>query len=169
LRLGALDEDAQAADLLQELIGVQEPIGRGIAAATRVAVGRAAFDSANAERLAGGGEPIILVRPDTNTADVSAFSLSQGIVTAVGGRTAHAALVARQMGKPCMVGCMGLDIDAVRRNTRLAGSVVNEGDWLSIDGGTGMIFLGRGKIAIDRPEAELAQIERWRNQTLART
>ena len=80
-------------------------------------------------------------------------------------RTAHAALVARQMGKPCVVGCTGLSVDAMRRNAELAGAVINEGDWLSIDGGSGAIYLGRGNIAIDRPEAELAQIKRWQNQS----
>jgi pyruvate,orthophosphate dikinase len=105
------------------------------------------------------------VRPETSTADVAGFALAEGIVTAIGGRTAHAALVARQMGKPCVVGCTGLSVDAMRRNAELAGAVINEGDWLSIDGGSGAIYLGRGNIAIDRPEAELAQIKRWQNQS----
>jgi pyruvate,orthophosphate dikinase len=107
------------------------------------------------------------LRPETSTADVAGFALSEGIVTAIGGRTAHAALVARQMGKPCIVGCAGLSIDTASHNALLAGAAIKEGDWLSIDGGSGAIYLGRGNIAVDRPEAELAQIKRWRNQLLA--
>jgi pyruvate,orthophosphate dikinase len=152
----------------KRLVEVHEAAGHGIGAAEGVAVGRAAFDSGSAERLAASGEPIILVRPETSTADVAGFALADGIVTAIGGRTAHAALVARQMGKPCVVGCTGLSIDAVRHNARLSGTAIGEGDWLSIDGGSGAIYLGRGQVAVERPEAELAQIRRWRNQSLAR-
>jgi pyruvate,orthophosphate dikinase len=93
---------------------------------------------------------------------VEGFAVSEGIVTAIGGRTAHAALVARQMGKPCIVGCAGLTIDVENRQAQLLGTGIKEGDWLSIDGAAGTIYLQRCNIAIDRPEAELAEIERWR-------
>ncbi len=149
----------------RRLVDVGRAVGRGTAAAGGVAVGRAAFDSESAERLAAGGEPVILVRPDTTTTDVAGFAVSAGIVTAIGGRTAHAALVAREMGKPCIVGCADLSVDTSRRTARLAKTPINEGDWLSIDGGSGAIFLGRGNIVVDRPEAELAQIKRWRDQS----
>ncbi len=152
----------------KRLVDVHEAVGHGIGAAEGVAVGRAVFDSGSAERLATSGEPTILVRPETSTADVAGFALAEGIVTAVGGRTAHAALVARQLAKPCVVGCAGLSVDAVRHHARLAGTAINEGDWLSIDGGSGAIYLGRGNIVVDRPQAELAQIKRWRNQSLER-
>jgi pyruvate,orthophosphate dikinase len=148
----------------KRLTDVQPAVGRGIGAAAGVAVGRAAFDSQTAERLAATGEPIILVRPQTITADVAGFAVSEGIVTAAGGRTAHAALVARQMGKPCIVGCTDLSVDLLSHNACLAGTTIDEGDWLSIDGGSGAIYLGRGNIVVDQPEAELAQIKAWRNQ-----
>ena len=122
---------------------------------------------ASAERLAAGGDPVILVRPDTSTADVAGFAVSAGIVTAVGGRTAHAALVARQMGKPCVVGCAALNVDVASHGARLAGTAIKEGDWLSIDGETGTIYLGRCNVVVERPEAELAEIERWRSKSLA--
>lgn len=153
---GALDR--------RRLIDAGDPVGHGTGASAGVAVGRAAFDSASAERLGAGGEPVILVRPDTSTADVRGFAVSEGIVTAVGGRTAHAALVARQMGKPCIVGCGDLAIDVTGRRARLAGVEIQEGDWLSIDGEQGRIHLGRGTIVVDRPAAELAEVERWRSQ-----
>jgi pyruvate,orthophosphate dikinase len=83
-------------------------------------------------------------------------------VTAVGGRTAHAALVARQMGKPCIVGCPGLVIDAAARRAQFGDATVDESDWISIDGGSGDIHLGRHDIAVERPYAELAEVARWR-------
>src|SRR6516225_3175543 len=106
-RLRGLDLNTLASERLVE---VGEPVGRGTGASAGVAVGRASFDSQDAQRLASAG-PVILVRPDLSTSDVAGFSISEGIVTAVGARTAHAALVARQMGKPCIVGCTGLTID----------------------------------------------------------
>jgi pyruvate,orthophosphate dikinase len=105
---------------------------------------------------------VILVRPDTSTADVSGFAASVGIVTAVGARTAHAALVARQMGKPCIVGCATLKVDAAGHSARLGETAIKEGDWLSIDGEAGAIYLGQRNVVIDRPEEELAEVARWR-------
>jgi len=81
-----------------------EPIATAISASPGVASGRVAFDSAYAKQLAAAGEPVILVRPDTSTEDVAGFAVSTGILTAIGGRTAHAAVVARQLGKVCLVG-----------------------------------------------------------------
>jgi pyruvate,orthophosphate dikinase len=139
-----------------------EPCCSGTGASGGVAVGRAAFDSASAARLAAGGDPVILVRPDTSTADVAGFAASEGIVTAVGGRTAHAALVARQMGKPCVVGCAKLDVDVAAGRAELAGRTIDEGDWLSIDGTKGTIHPGRARLVAERPEAELAEVAKWR-------
>jgi pyruvate,orthophosphate dikinase len=102
------------------------------------------------------------VRRDTSTADVAGFSVSAGIVTAVGGRTAHAALVARQMGKPCVVGCAALQVDASGHGGMLAGHALKQGDWLSIDGEVGAIYHGRGKLVVEKPDAELAEVARWR-------
>ena len=84
----------------------------------------------------------------------------RGIVTAFGGRTAHAALVARQMARPCIVGCRGLSLDLVRRRAWFAGTAVDEGNCLSIDGEAGTVYLGRGQIAVERPAALLAEIGR---------
>jgi len=162
-RLAGLDLDKLAH---QRLVDVQEPAARGTGASAGIAVGRAAFDSSSAERLAASGDPVILVRPDTSTADVAGFAVSAGIVTAIGGRTAHAALVARQMGKPCIVGCAGLNVDVASHCAHLAGTTIKEGDWLSIDGEMGTIYLGQCNVVVDRPEAELAEIERWQTKSL---
>ena len=158
-RLAGLDLGALAQARLGD---TPAPAARGTGASAGIAVGRAAFDSASAARLAANGDPVILVRPDTSTEDVAGFAASAGILTAVGGRTAHAALVARQMGKPCVVGCALLTVDGASRSARLAGAALNEGDWLTIDGGSGAIYLGRCEVAVERPEAELAEIARWR-------
>jgi len=133
----------------------------GTSASAGIAIGRAAFDSQSAARLAASGEPVILMRPDTDTADIAGFTASEGIVTVVGGRTSHAALVARQLGKPCIVGCGELSIDAAQGSAQIRNGAIKEGDWLSIDGEAGTVYLGRGKIVEERPESELAEIARW--------
>jgi len=104
------------------------------------------------------------MRPDTSTADVAGFAVAAGIVTSVGARTAHAALVARQMGKPCIVGCGDLTIDAAAGRAQLKGKTISEGDWITIEGDSGGLYLGRMDTAMTRPEAELAEIESWRAQ-----
>ncbi len=150
----------------QTLADVPEAAAHGTGASAGIAVGRAAFDSASAARWAARGEPVILVRRDTSTADVAGFAVSAGIVTAIGGRTAHAALVARQMGKPSVVGCAGLQIDSAGHDARLAGTAIKEGDWLSIDGEAGTVYRGRAKVVIERPQSDLAEIESWRSKIL---
>ena len=149
------------------LTGLGPPVGRGTGASSGVAVGRAVFDPATAARLAANGDPIILLRPDTSTADIAGFAASSGIVTARGGRTAHAALVARQLDKPCVVGCAELSVDATAHCARLAEAAIKEGEWVSIDGNAGTVYLGRGQVVLNKPEVELAEIERWRRQTAA--
>lgn len=146
----------------KRLVDAPPPAARGTGASAGIAAGRAAFDSDSAQRLAEEGDPVILVRPDTSTADVAGFAVSAGIVTAVGGRTAHAALVARQMGKPCVVGCAELAIDVARRSAQLGARPIKEGDWLTIDGEAGAVYAGRCDVGVDRPGEEIAEIERWR-------
>ena len=138
----------------------------GTGASAGAAVGRIAFDLATAERMSAGGNPVILVRPDTSTADVGGFAVSAGIVTAVGGRTAHAALVARQMAKPCIVGCaeLNFDVQATARGSR--GPQSKRAIGFPSMARQGRFYLGRGQVVADRPEAELAEIERWRTKPL---
>ncbi len=151
------------------LTAVGERVVRGTGASAGIAIGRAAFDPESAVRLAASGDPIILVRNDTSTADVAGFAASVGIVTAVGGRTAHAALVARQLDKPCIVGCAELAVDVDRHCAQFGPKTVREGDWISIDGGRGTIHLGRGQMVVDRPQAQLAEIDRWRAAVQGKT
>jgi len=146
------------------LVSADKPVMAGIGASGGIAVGRAAFDTESAQRLSATGDPVILMRPDTSTADVAGFAVAAGIVTAVGARTAHAALVARQMGKPCIVGCSNMTIDLAADRAQLAGTTISGSDWITIDGDSGNIYLGRCETVVTRPEAELAEIASWRCQ-----
>ncbi len=136
----------------------------GVAASPGVATGRIACDSAAAERLAAAGDPVVLVRPDTSTADIAGFAAAAAILTASGGRTAHAALVARQMGRPCVAGCADLVVDEAARRVWLGGTEAAEGDWLSIDGDGGRVYLGRRDVVGESPEAEIAVWRGWRDE-----
>ena len=107
---------------------------------------------------------MILVRREPSTDDIAGFNAAAGILTMVGGRTSHAAVVARQLGKACLVGCNSLEIDENNRRIRLAGRELSEGDWLSIDGESGEISYGRAEVVFERPEAELAELKRWSGQ-----
>ena len=158
-----------------KLVAADRPAATGIGASGGIAVGRAAFNSDAAKRLGTSGDPVILMRPETSTADVAGFAVAAGIVTAIGARTAHAALVARQMGKPCIVGCALMTIDEAG-SAKIGGTEISEGDWVTIDGDSGNLYLGCLETATTRPEAELAEIARWkaesceaRNSTPART
>jgi pyruvate, orthophosphate dikinase len=140
------------------------PIATAVSAAPGVASGRIAFDSARASALAGAGNPVILVRRETSTDDVAGFAVAAGILTAVGGRTAHAAVVARDLGKVCLVGCRDLSIAAGAASGEIAGHRIAEGDWISLDGESGEISLGQREIIADLPKAELAAIAAWRGR-----
>ncbi len=137
-------------------------IATAISASPGVATGRVAFDSIRAKALAIEKEPVILVRHDTSTDDVVGFAASAGILTAIGGRTAHAAVVARQLGKVCLVGCRDLKINENGYCGEIAGKKIEEGNWISLDGETGEVMLGRLDIVAELPQAELAAIDGWR-------
>jgi len=141
-----------------------EPVASGIAAAPGMASGRAAFDNASAKQLAAEGAPVVLVRREPATEDIEGFAVAKAILTACGGRTAHAAVVARQMGKVCIVGCQGLDLEAAP--ARLGARPLHQGDWISLDGDTGEVTLGRRTI-VTEPPSELAEISAWRSETVA--
>jgi pyruvate,orthophosphate dikinase len=146
------------------LVSACQPAVCGIGASGGIAVGRAAFDSEAAQRLAAGGDPVILMRPDTSTSDVAGFAVAAGIATMVGARTAHAALVARQMGKPCIVGCSDLVVDAAADRARIGSTEISAGNWVTIDGDGGQLYLGRLETMTTRPARELEEIERWRSR-----
>ena len=118
-------------------------LGTGMNASPGAAVGRAVFDSHTAAEWAERGEDVILVRRETNPDDLRGMVAARGILTSRGGKTSHAAVVARGMGRTCVCGAESLDVDVrARRFTCADGTVVSEGDVISIDGTTGDIFAG---------------------------
>ncbi|MFG2043782.1 pyruvate, phosphate dikinase [Dactylosporangium sp. NPDC048998] len=117
-------------------------IGSGIAASPGAAVGAAVFDAHRAAELAGTGTPVILVRRETNPDDLPGMIAAQGILTSRGGKTSHAAVVARGMGKTCVCGADTLDVDVHTGQFTVDGQVVREGDVISIDGSSGAVYLG---------------------------
>ncbi len=125
-----------------DLSGNPTHLATGVNASPGAAVGKAVFDSHRAAELAAKGEPVILVRRETNPDDLPGMIAARGILTSRGGKTSHAAVVARGMGKTAVCGADALDVDVVTRRFTVNGQVVNEGDVISIDGTTGRIYLG---------------------------
>jgi len=122
----------------------------GINAVPGAASGRAVFTAQQAEAWASRGEKVILVRRETSPEDVGGMYVAQGILTATGGKTSHAAVVARGWGKCCIVGAEQLEIDANAKKMSVDGKAVGEGDWITLDGGDGAVYTG--EIALVRPE-----------------
>ncbi len=120
----------------------REHIARGLPASPGAAVGRAAFDSETAVAWAEAGTSVVLVRKETNPDDLEGMIAAEGILTARGGKTSHAAVVARGMGKTCVCGVEELDVDESLRLARVGDLVIQQGDVLSIDGSTGEVFVG---------------------------
>ena len=121
-----------------------KPIASGLAASPGAASGKAVFDADEAERLGKLGQKVILVREETKPEDIHGFFASQGILTSRGGKTSHAAVVARGMGKACVSGCEDLRIDANAREAVIGNNRIKEGDFITIDGSTGESLPGRG-------------------------
>jgi pyruvate,orthophosphate dikinase len=142
-------------------------IAQGLGASPGAASGRAMFDARRAiER--GKTEPVILVRPETNPDDVGGMLASKGILTARGGITSHAAVVARGFGIPCVVGCEAISVDEENAlftvETETGTLTVREGDYISIDGNTGKVYLGNVPTQAPEMGAEMAQLLRWADQ-----
>jgi pyruvate, orthophosphate dikinase len=142
--LGRLDP-AQLDQLLHPMIDPKadyEVVARGLNASPGAATGSIVFDADTAEERGRAGEAVILVRQETSPDDFHGMVEAKGILTAVGGLTSHAAVVARGMGKPCVTACEGLSINHAERKARLRDHDLAEGDVITIDGGTGEVILG---------------------------
>lgn len=151
LRLHAEDLD----QILHKTIDIEaakgfDIIARGIPASPGAASGVAIFDVKAATKIGEGGTKVILVREETKPEDVPAFFSSAGILTSRGGKTSHAAVVARGMGKPCIVGCTDIRIDYFAKKFFADGRTINEGEMITIDGSTGSIY--RGQIPTVEPK-----------------
>jgi pyruvate, orthophosphate dikinase len=125
-------------------------LAEGINAVPGAAVGKAVFTAEAAEQWAAGGEKVILVRRETSPEDVGGMYVAQGILTATGGKTSHAAVVARGWGKCCIVGAEKINIDASAKKMTVGGRTVSEGEWITLDGGDGSVY--SGQIDLIRPE-----------------
>lgn len=125
-------------------------IAKGINASPGAASGQVVFDAETAKARAEKGKKVILVRPETNPDDVPGMLVSQGVLTARGGMTSHAAVVARGIGKPCVAGCGEIEINLNQRRFEAKGVVVKEGDIISVNGGAGEVILG--KVALVPPK-----------------
>ncbi|MCP2604663.1 pyruvate, phosphate dikinase [Candidatus Aminicenantes bacterium AH-873-B07] len=130
------------------------PVAKGLAASPGAATGQVVFTAEDAVKWARENKKIILVRSETSPDDIHGMSVSQGILTAVGGMTSHAAIVGRQMGKPSVVGCNALKINEQQKFFEVNGKRIKEGDWVSIDGTTGEVILAR----ISTKPSEIIQV-----------
>ncbi len=128
-------------------------IAKGMNASPGAAVGKAVFDSYTAVKWSRSGENVILVRRETNPDDLEGMIAAQGILTSRGGKTSHAAVVARGMGKTCVCGAEALDVDTKKRRMTAGSTVVEEGDVISIDGTSGKVYLGE-KSVVPSPVVE---------------
>jgi pyruvate,orthophosphate dikinase len=117
-------------------------LAKGLNASPGAAVGKAVFDADRAQELGRAGERVVLVRPETSPDDVHGLIEAQGVLTARGGMTSHAAVVARGMGKPAVVGAEAVQIDLRERCFSVDGRVIKEGDWIALDGSTGEVYAG---------------------------
>ncbi|HEY8424510.1 MAG TPA: pyruvate, phosphate dikinase [Limnochordales bacterium] len=141
-----------------------EPVAKGLPASPGAAVGQLAFFADDAERMADEGKKVVLIRAETSPEDIGGMYKAQGILTSRGGMTSHAAVVARGMGKPCVVGCGALDIDEKRKVVRINGKELREGDWVTIDGSTGNVYIGQVPLVQPELSGYFATLLEWADE-----
>ena len=136
-------------ELLEQLLhprldpdSTARPIATGLPASPGGASGKCVFDADLAEKLGNGGDQVILVREETRPEDIHGFFAAEGILTSRGGKTSHAAVVARGMGKPCVAGAEGIVVDVTLRRAIVGEHIIHEGDVITLDGSTGEVYLG---------------------------
>jgi len=161
-RLDGLALDRLERQVFHDTAGTM-PVARAVSAGMGAAIGAIAFDPERVAALVAEGRPAILIREDIATEDIAGIAAADGILTSRGGRTSHAAVVARQLGKVCLVGCRSLRIEPDRRSCVIGALRFEEGDDLTLDGDGGRVFAGRVPVARERPEADLAEVAGWRS------
>jgi pyruvate,orthophosphate dikinase len=139
-------------------------VAKGLPASPGAASGIAVFDADRAEKLGRGGQKVILVREETKPEDIHGFFASQGILTSRGGKTSHAAVVARGMGKPCVAGAEGIHVDVKLRQAIVGDSVFREGEMITIDGSSGKVYLGEAPMIEAEFTAELVTLLQWADE-----
>ncbi|MHB8483538.1 MAG: pyruvate, phosphate dikinase [Nitrospiria bacterium] len=140
-------------------------ITKGLPASPGAAVGKITFTAEESERMAELGEKVILVRTETSPEDIGGMHAAQGILTARGGMTSHAAVVARGMGKCCVVGCSTLVIHEERKTVRIGDIVLGEGDSITLNGSTGEVILGEAPLVRPRLSKEFKILMGWVDKT----
>ncbi len=156
----------QLDQLLHPMVDPDVPVSVlvvGLPASPGAASGQISFDPDEAEMLAASGEKVILVRDETNPDDFHGMVVSEAILTARGGMTSHAAVVARGMGKPCIVGATGLEINYSQQICSIAGSSVHlrKGDWITLDGSTGRVIMGKAPTIQPQLSENFATLMSW--------
>jgi len=139
-------------------------LAQGLPASPGAASGRIVFDADTAEARGLAGEKVILVREETKPEDIHGFFQAQGILTSRGGKTSHAAVVARGMGKPCVSGCEQIVIDDKSRSAVIGETTLHEGDVVTIDGGTGHVYVGEVPTVEAKVSEEMATLLAWADQ-----
>ena len=139
-------------------------IAKGIDAVPGAAAGKVVFTAAEAEAMAHKGEKVILVRKETSPEDVGGMHAAQGILTATGGKTSHAAVVARGWGKCCIVGCEALNIDNDKKLVKVGGKIIKQGDAVTLNGSTGEVFLTALQLKKPEQTAEFKTLMSWCDQ-----
>jgi pyruvate,orthophosphate dikinase len=150
----------QLDELLHPIIDPKEekiykPVAKGLPAGPGAAAGAVVFTSAEAVKMKKEGKQVILVREETNPEDIDGMRAAEAILTARGGMTSHAALVARGWGKCCVVGCTALEINPGKKEISADGKVIKEGDWVTLNGTKGLVYLGRLKMIDASSENEI--------------
>lgn len=140
---------------------VTEPLCRATPASGGVASGHVALEVEDTVARAARGERVILVRQDASTDDLAALAVCQGLLTAAGTRTSHAAVVARQLGVVCLVGCDRLVTGLPGRRARIGDKVVSEGDTITLDGSTGLVYSGSLQVVEERPAELIERVRAW--------
>jgi pyruvate,orthophosphate dikinase len=143
----------------------QKPLARGLPASPGAASGRIVFDADTAKERGEAGEKVILVREETKPEDIHGFFAAQGILTSRGGKTSHAAVVARSMGKPCVSGCEEIEVDTQMRTARVGPIRLLEGDVITIDGTTGNVYAGRLPTIEADFSGDLSTLLQWADET----
>ncbi len=141
-----------------------EVIAKGLPASPGAAYGKVVFTADEAEKLGKEGEKVILVRTETTPDDIHGMVEAQGVLTSRGGMTSHAAVVARGMGKPCVAGCSALNIDTKKEKLSVENIVIKMGEFITIDGGTGEVFLGKVPTIEPEMSEEFKTLLSWANE-----
>jgi pyruvate, orthophosphate dikinase len=162
-RTSGLDREALAQRRIVAPNGVAlVPLARAATASSGVAIGEIALDEARAVVRHGAGVCVLLVRRDAETSDIGALESATGLLTQHGARTSHAAVVARQLGKVCLVGCAELHIDDVARTVKVGDTTLREGDMLTLDGNEGAVYVGAVEAKVEYPVDLLKRLESLR-------